>query len=478
MAFRLTPGMLGFKLGDVLVGLKEGTEDTPEALKMTEGRAHTLSYLWNTSTLAWEVETTIRSVAITSPIATATPLISDPGVAVRPVRDSDKDFIGRQSFNTLFGEKVTGMRTDDVSVMFQYGNSTYETTATVTGSGSTSNADGRAGISVTGAIGSANLSSKAPLRYRPGHEALAQFTTVYTGAQVGVSQYHGLLNTVDGAAFGTKDGVFGCWLLEGGVEVFYPRSAFLADKLDGTGPSGFVLDPTKINIYMVQFGWLGIAPILYSVYTGVEYGWVLAHYIDRVNAATTPHLDNPSLPIAARCVRAAIAGTDAAIYTSSWRAGVVAGPAMGDEGRWFANTVLDATIAPSGVRNNIFTLRSKTTFQGHVNHVAAELAVLSLDNAGNKAIAVYIRKDGVLTGNSAYTDIDATNSVMEVSTGGTIAGGRELGSAVLKAAGDRRTDILNTGLVIYPGEMATVEIVTSGAFSGTVSASVRWVERF
>ena len=58
MAFQLTPGKLGFKLGDVLVGLQDGSTDVPEALKTTGGRAHFLQYLWNPDTLAYEVATT------------------------------------------------------------------------------------------------------------------------------------------------------------------------------------------------------------------------------------------------------------------------------------------------------------------------------------------------------------------------------------------------------------------------------------
>jgi len=58
MAWGLTPDKLGFKIGDVLVGLKSGTTDSPEAVQTTDGRLHTLSYLWNSSTLAWEVATT------------------------------------------------------------------------------------------------------------------------------------------------------------------------------------------------------------------------------------------------------------------------------------------------------------------------------------------------------------------------------------------------------------------------------------
>lgn len=58
MTFGLTPGKLGFKLGEVLIGLQSGTTDVPEAIKSTEGRLHGVTYLWNPDTLSYEVATT------------------------------------------------------------------------------------------------------------------------------------------------------------------------------------------------------------------------------------------------------------------------------------------------------------------------------------------------------------------------------------------------------------------------------------
>jgi len=58
MSFGLTPGKLGFKLNDVLMGLKSGTTDVPEAIVTNEGKAHVIQYQWNPDTLAFEVVTT------------------------------------------------------------------------------------------------------------------------------------------------------------------------------------------------------------------------------------------------------------------------------------------------------------------------------------------------------------------------------------------------------------------------------------
>lgn len=463
MTFPLTPGKLGFKLGEVLVGLKEGTTDTPETITSTQNKLHTIGYVWSPDALAYEVP--VQGLTDDELRAEAVPVIS-------------ADFAGRAPFNTLFGESVIGWHRDDISVMFQYNISTRDVTPVVTGSGAITNSNEQAVVGLGSAVGTATLTSIDPIRYRPGHEVTSQFTSVYNGAQSGVNQYHGILDGSDGATFGTKDGVFGTWFIEGGVETFTPQSAWLGDKLDGLGASGFNIDPTKKNVYMVQFGWLGAAPIIYSVYTGFFTGWRVANVIDKINVATTAHLNNPSLPIAAKVTRSAGSGTACDIRTSSWRGGVTSG---GDEdtssNRWNAYTVLDASITDGLVRNNVFTLKNAATFQGKTNHVVVEIAIATFDNSGNKTVAFFGVNNATLTGNSAYADIDASNSVISVSTGGTITAGTRGPATVIKAGSDRRTELLGTGIKIHPGQTFTFEAIAN-TFTGSISLSSRWVEKF
>lgn len=388
------------------------------------------------------------------------------------------DYAGRRSFNTIFGEAVVGWREDDISCQFQYSNSTVDVTAAVSGSGATSNSNQQAVVSITGAVGTSKLTSVDSVRYRPGHETTAQFTSVYNGAQVGVTQSHGLFNTSDGCGFGTEDGVFGVWLLDGGVRTFTPQSSWLGDKLNGSGPSGMTLVPTNMNIYQVQYGWLGIAPIIFSVFTGFLTGWKVVHWIDRVNTAAVPHLNNPTLPIAVEVKRTGGSGSAADIRTSSWRAGMTGGNSeLNAANRWFSYTSLEFNVA-AGVNNNVFTIRSKGTYQGVTNHIVSEVSIVAFDNSTNKTVAIYGNKGANLAGNSAYADINTANSVMEVSTGGTVTGGTRGPATVLKKDSDVRSDVRSTGILIYPGEAFTFELVPGAAAAGTVSFSVRWVERF
>jgi hypothetical protein len=202
------------------------------------------------------------------------------------------------------------------------------------------------------------------------------------------------------------------------------------------------------------------------------------HVIDRVNTTTTPHLDNPSLPIAAKVTRTSGTGTAADIRTSSWRGGVTSGEEEDNaSNRWNSYTLLDASIVAGLARNNVFTIKNAATFQGKTNHVVVELAIVTFDNSGNKTVAFFGVNNATLTGNSTYTDIDANNSVMSVSTGGTITAGTRGPATVIKAGGDRRTELIGTGIKIYPGQTFTFEAIAN-TFTGTISLSARWVEKF
>lgn len=402
------------------------------------------------------------------------PMLFDDLTWPRMARDS----AGRSADNTVFGEHTIGWRNDDISVQFQYNIGSRDVSTSATGSALVLHSNGRAGASVGASAGDCRITSVDSLRYRPGHEVTAHFTSVYVGMQAGVKQYHGCLDTVDGFAFGSKDGVFGVWFVSSGVEVFTPQSAWLGDKLDGTDEHEHVLDPTAMNLYRVQYGWLGIAPAVFSVYCGYRLGWRVVHYIDLTNTQSTPHIRNPALPLQLRTVRESGLGTSAVVYCSSMRAGVTSGEEENNAStRWFAHTVLDASIAAGLARNNVFSIRNAATFHGKTNHVVAELGVVTFDNAGNKTVAFYGTKGATITGGSAAVDVDSTNSVMSIITGGTISGGTRGPATVIKAGGDRRTDVLGTGIKIYPGETFTFEAIAN-TFTGTVSLSARWVEKF
>ena len=400
------------------------------------------------------------------------------------------DYAGLGSHNTIFGEQTIGERTDYITIQFQYGISTRDTTSTVSGTGSTTSANSLAGVHTGAAIGSSEVRSKDVIRYRAGHEVVGMFTSAYNPV-AGTNLKHGIRNGADGISFGYQGTTFGIWHNNGAVETFTPRSSWLGNKLDKTGDSDeYTLDPTKLNIYKIQFGYLGIAPLILSVYAGYSLGWVVVHWIDQTNSQVATHLKNPFLPIsmvAERVVGSGLkistdmvveeTGTDAWIKSASWRGGVVGSISEDNSSdRWFAKAYSVGSL--SNGSNNLITLISKATFFGKQNHIRGQIGVITVAVDGNKTVTMYATKGGTLTGATVAADIDATNSVMQFRTGGSLAGGTRGQASVYLKTSQRRDDVRGTGFYIYPGESLTIEAVPDSAFTGTVAIAIRWIEEF
>jgi len=73
------------------------------------------------------------------------------------------------------------------------------------------------------------------------------------------------------------------------------------DTLTGAGgttnPSGITLDPTKLNVYQINFRWLGVGEMRFAVENPDTGDMMPIHHIHYSNRNNTVHLDNPSLKI-------------------------------------------------------------------------------------------------------------------------------------------------------------------------------------
>jgi len=74
------------------------------------------------------------------------------------------------------------------------------------------------------------------------------------------------------------------------------QSDFNIDKLDGTGPSGYVFNPSKMQMMGLQYTWYGAGFIDYMV-RGADGNWVYAHRIKNNNVNTEAHMRSGNLPI-------------------------------------------------------------------------------------------------------------------------------------------------------------------------------------
>jgi hypothetical protein len=296
----------------------------------------------------------------------------------------------------------------------------------------------------------------------------------------GTHQYGGLLKDEDAIAFGRSGTQFGILFRAFSADTFIPQTDWNKDKMDGTGKSGFTLDPTKLNQYRVMFGWLGVAPIICQVYAGIDVGWTTVHVIDNTNIGTGVTFQNPAFPVAVEVGRSSGSGA-VTMSTGSWNAGTTEGVNTDAGRRVFAGAIAK-TIA-ANTETYLGTFENKETYQGQTNTVRATASFLSFTTDGTKNVQFFgytgVPQSTATSTSWAPVDVDTNNSVMALDTTSTStqfsSGKFEFPVGLAKV--DQSNLDVGAGhfhLELQPGERFTFTALSTGASALTVGA--RWEE--
>jgi hypothetical protein len=384
-----------------------------------------------------------------------------------------EDEAGNVAFVTKYGQQLTGHRRDEILCRFEYNNSTYDVTNSVTGTGTSSNSGSLAIVSTGAGVGTSKFVTKRDTAYRPAQEVYAFFSAVYSSGEANTSQSAGIYDANDGMFFGYSGTTFGLNIRKGASDTFVAQSSWNKDKLDGT-KLNFTLDPTKLNQYMVSYGWLGISPISFYVYCGEANGWVLVHVIDYTNTQTTVSILSPCLPVTWEVARTSGSGAKT-VGICSIAAGSIQGVHSHAGHRVFAGTKSKTLVA--GVETYIATFQNKSTFQSLANKVSTEAAFFGASTDGTKSVNFKFYRNSTVT-TPTYVDVDTNNSVTAVDTVGTWSGGT-FEFSIPMAKVDTSTLDLGAGhihLELLPGE--TMSITGTSAGASDVEIAFRWEEYF
>lgn len=381
------------------------------------------------------------------------------------------DASGKTHFNTVFGEKQVTTLDDEVIMNVVYGKVFAKLEETVANGGTiTASGSMLIGQTSTATDGSAIVETHQAVKYRPGHEFFAKFTALFTTGVTGANQFVGPFSDTDGFNVGYVGADFMVCRRSGGSDNVTTQANFSEDRLDGTGRSRFFLDPTKLNIYRITFGWLGIAPIYFQV-MGADGEWITFHMIDLVNKQTTPHIEVPYLPVRLEVTKTSGA-TNITAKSGSWNAGT-AGNKTNVASRIHAVEVTDATIS-AGTETQLISLRGKTTVNSITNRIRSQLLMITVASDGAKTVSFRVYKDGTLTGGS-WTDHD-TDSVVEENTTNTISGGHlQIPFEVAKVDSDK-VFVQQLDIDFHRSESITITAESSNA--SDVSIGIIWREEF
>lgn len=135
--------------------------------------------------------------------------------------------------------------------------------------------------------------------YQPGKSQFVSFTRILGTPAAGITRRSGLFDEKNGIFF--QSGPTGMALVlrsfTSGVAVdtVIPQASWNRDKLDGTGPSGVTLDPSKIQIFVIDFQWLGSGTIRFCF--NIAGSIIIAHEADFANTSTTVYISTPNNPL-------------------------------------------------------------------------------------------------------------------------------------------------------------------------------------
>ena len=323
------------------------------------------------------------------------------------------------STNTAFGQLSVAEPTNIIQLQFPYNiNSRYCTTS-VTGSGTATQANSML-VLQTGAAASssATMTSKYYLHYQAGQGACGLFTAIYTTGVANSTQIAGIGDSVDGFFFGYNGTLFGILHRNNSVDTWISQANWNVDKANGTTQSGINLDPTKGNVYKVQFQWLGFGNINFFIENKNDGSLTLVHTIQYANSNTVPSLSNPTLPMMSQVINTTNA-TNLTMKHGSFSAYIEGLVSNIDERN---NIGFNKTV---NTRTNILTLKNVTTYQSKSNKVIMYPDFISIYNSSGA------NTDGLFTlilnttlgGSPSYTNIDANTSVASYDTAGTTTTG-------------------------------------------------------
>src|SRR5210317_838833 len=323
--------------------------------------------------------------------------------------------------------------------------------------------------------------SKRVMSYQPGKSLLILNTFVMNTQEENLEQRVGTFDANNGIFFedtGTAYQIVRRTYVTGSaVDNDVAQASWNGDKLDGTGASGYTLDPTKATIMFTDYEWLGMG----SVRVGfvIDGKFIVAHTFLNANNLSTVYMQSANLPI-----RYEIETT-----------GTISGAAVLQQ--VCSTTIIEGGYAPSGIQQMI-----GTASLGGVNLTTAgtfyNLATIRLKSSRPYAVVVSQGFDASAISNSDFEvqlRLNATPSVsfsytsysdnVEYDLTGTttITGGTIIGKAYLsgKASnsisfGDGFNFEYQLGQTIS-GTSDTLTLCAKGASANDdVLGNLKWVD--
>ena len=394
---------------------------------------------------------------------------------LREITATNKGFTGYPTMVGLFNELVVASPSDEIAMVFDYGlleDKAHGTILTETGDGTVTEADGIAIVDST--TGLAQMRTRDRITYKPGKTVIGKFTASFNGSGVG---YAGLNDDDNGFMVKCSNGVLSVIRRRETVDTEVLAGAFNGDDISG-------IDLTKISIFYIMFGFLGV---------GNPSIWVLdsdgqplkIHEFKTIGALTSTHVRHPVLPVQFETVGNMTINVGS-ISASNLGDGNIVGKQNFTDDNTVSITGTGTTVLANYQAVSSFEYKAGTST---TNKRKARLLQIqfycapAISNAGT--IKFTIDQCSSVAG-ATWADASQYNSVMQIDTAGTptvvknaitrFVGYTTGGGNAADFGGDVSFDADRLGLVAYAGDIFTIRAENIDSGEVAVSVGLNWEE--
>lgn len=246
------------------------------------------------------------------------------------------------------------------------------------------------------------------------------------------------------------------------------------DTLDGNGPSGVDIDFSKLNVYQIQFRWLGAGEIRYSIENPITGDMIYFHHEHYSNRNNDVHLDNPSFKMG--YIAANLTGDTLATNASTSGASMMAArEGLEIEGAFPSSTTSSATNLNSGSNYNILSLKNELIYQNKINLRKVKMKNISVAADVNDPFIVHLYLNATKSTGYTWSSLSNFNCVITDKDNGTISNTVAIAEYVVNKGGSEIIDLDKLEITIPPGDILTISVSSAGTIT-KLSAAATWIE--
>lgn len=261
------------------------------------------------------------------------------------------------------------------------------------------------------------------------------------------------------------------------INTFIPSSSFNIDKLDGTGPTGMVFDPSKGNVFEIGIQYLGYGNARFGI-ENPETGVIAPfHMVKNANTRTTTVLKNPNLGILATSTN--IGGTQNTAFKTASMAAFTEGQIK------FYDPKFAKGFSFSGINESAYvplaTFKANRIFNNRSCFGEFDLLRLAGSNeTNNKTLTVGLFLDAQVADDPNFQFVDEEQSIVSIAefdpSSDTFVGSPiPFYELVVGSARSEKEDLSALSFLFGVGRTMTIGIKTTGLITGQVS--LNWFEQ-